>query len=123
MHNHVIDFNADGSVEALYHDKVSLQHLGNVSMERASHVVFDELTQLWNVVPCMVKNYEYLPDVYRGWLSYATAVRFEVLVFNKARELGLLYDGGLTSSEGLDIATWCYKDLAKELADEGSEGF
>jgi len=104
MHNHVIDFNADGSVEALYHDKVSLQHLGKVSMERASHVVFDELTQLWNVVPCMVKNYEALPDVYRGWPTYAEAVQFEVALFNKAREHEILSRDGLLSVEGISIA-------------------
>jgi len=114
MHNHIIDFNIDGSVESLYHDEFSLKHLGKVSIERASHVVFDEPSQLWDVIPTLIKRYDPLPEVYSGWSTYAKAVKFEVSIFNALREHSILSAKGICSERGNDLAKLSYSRVHKE---------
>ena len=108
---HVIDINNVGGVEALYSDKVNLTQLGPAIMERASHILFNELTQLWDVIPVLIKNYDALPKEYKNWTSYEKAIEFEVLVLNKARGLGLLSAEGLSSNKGFVIAENAYFEV------------
>lgn len=44
-----IELGADGSVAMLHDDAVDLSALGRVEVSRASHVEFDNATQLWTV--------------------------------------------------------------------------
>lgn len=43
----VIDFNADGSVEAMHTDAFPLSFLGKQTINRATEILFDENTQQW----------------------------------------------------------------------------
>jgi len=117
--DHVIDISNTGDLEALYNDKVDLKSLGTMSMTRASHIKFNDLTQSWDVIPVLIKNYQALPAEYRNWSSYEQAIEFEVAVFNEARRLDLLSVEGLISNAGVVIARKAYY----EVTGEGSEGF
>jgi len=45
-----IVFTLDGSGHCLYDEVIDLKQLGSLSMQRASHVEFNERKQLWEVL-------------------------------------------------------------------------
>lgn len=102
MTEHVIDFNTDGGVESLYSNDVDIGHLGKQTMTRASHVLFNEGTQLWDVEPVGYNKAD-LPMQYSGFATYKDAVDFEIAIFNEARKTDML--DKLCTSDGILLAT------------------
>jgi len=45
----VIDFSPEGTAQAMHRDAFPLGFLGKQTIERASEIVFDEDTQLWDI--------------------------------------------------------------------------
>lgn len=78
----VIDLSAGGQAQALHMDEFPLGFLGKMRMERASNLVFNESTQLWDVV---------LPQATTarasGFRSYELARDFEVEFLQTCRTL------------------------------------
>lgn len=45
----VLSVDSDGTIRGLWTEDVPLESIGRLSMQRASHVEFNETTQLWEV--------------------------------------------------------------------------
>lgn len=112
MVEQVIDFHTDGSVESLYSNEADLSHLGKQSMNRASHVLFNESTQLWVVEPVGYDPLE-LPMLYRRFATYKEAVDFEVALLNQARKIELLHK--LATPDGIALADMVYATIYNPL--------
>lgn len=109
--DHVIDISTVGDIESLYNDKVGVMDMGEVSMCRASNIVFNEATKSWDILPTCVENLDKLPFEYFGWSSYDEAIKFEVAMFNEARKIGILNNEGLCGDLGHTTASAIYSKL------------
>lgn len=106
--SHVIDFNLDGSVEAMYSDAFPLGFLGLQTIERASEIKFSEATQKWGL--CLPLDHAKGFYAVRGaedFNTYEGARRVEVAWLNSARLKGVRPD----SETGLGIL----RQLRREL--------
>lgn len=71
----LITVDADGATTSLYKDEFSIGFLGDMSISRASQIVFNEKTQLWDI---LLTGQETSFQAARGFQTYTEAVRFEV---------------------------------------------
>jgi hypothetical protein len=76
MSEMVINFNTDGSVYGLHFDEFDLGFLGKKSIKRASDLVFNEDTQLWDIH--LPEAFGPVCDGVSGFPSYKAARDFEV---------------------------------------------
>lgn len=116
MSEHVITIGETGDIESLYNDKVRLDDVGKATIERASHIVFNEALQLWDVVP-VGYLVDTLPIQYTRFVSYGDAIKFEVAMLNEARKLGIL--GSLDSLYAAKVANSVYRELYEQNKDFG----
>lgn len=81
----VISFNADGTAEALHTDEFPLAALGRLSMERASTVEFNEVSQWWEVrlVALPGDDVKFLGPVVYSNPSRANCIQWERDVINE----------------------------------------
>lgn len=92
--SHVIDFNLDGSVEALHSDQFPLSFLGRQSITRATDIRFSEGRQAWDIwFPDPLASpptNQFLP-VYEatGFTTYEVARKVEVAWLNASRLAGV----------------------------------
>lgn len=85
----VYDFAIDGRVEGMHTDKFSLAFLGQQSISRASDIVFNHATQLWDIHVLYLAPAPPI-EACSGFESYEVAREFEVRWFNTARRLEVL---------------------------------
>ena len=82
----VIDITDTGVVQAMHMDEFPLTFLGKASIERATEIVFDEVTQLWDIVlPKSTKRTASLS----GFTGYDEARKFEVKWIQTCRRGGV----------------------------------
>lgn len=94
----VISVAATGVVEAMHRDTFPLGFLGKQSVQRASEIVFDEDSQLWDLR--IRVGSEFVPvNEARGFESYETARSVEV----RWLELARLHGISPTSPDGVHI--------------------
>lgn len=79
----VFDVGVDGSVEGLHHDEFPLQFLGKAKVVRASEIIFNEDSQLWDVI--LPGASQPACESCAGFPSYNTARQFEVSWLNACR--------------------------------------
>lgn len=94
----VIEFAANGEVEAMHMDEFDLGFLGGKKVERATEIRFDEQSQTWGLfLPGGSLGESLVPEA-RQWLyvhhgagfsSYEVARQFEVAWLNICRAEGL----------------------------------
>lgn len=108
MTGHVIDFKPDGSVEAMHNDKFDLSFLGKQSIQRATEIVFNELTQSWSIrvpnqfrwfTPILNPNGLGVFEASIGFSTYEEARSAEVEWLNECR----LQDIDPVCTAGLEI--------------------
>lgn len=78
----VYDFSPEGGVSGLHRDTFSLAFLGKQAIKRASEIVFNEESQLWDVV--LPEHDAPAPEA-AGFDSYDTARRFEAAWLDACR--------------------------------------
>lgn len=81
----VIEITPEGVVRSLHTDKFPLTFLGNMSVERASNIVFNDNRQTWEVVI----EHEGERAVFNDFDTYESARAFEVKWLNFCRKEGL----------------------------------
>ena len=82
----MIDCKNDGTVEGLHFDQFDLGFLGPKTVTRASEIVYNEATQLWDVVlPGQSKAF----NAVTGFSGYDIARRFEVEWLQGCRKEGI----------------------------------
>lgn len=94
MGSMVIDFNGDGTVEAMHRDGFPLSFLGSMQVRRASELLFNEATQDWYIQPWTYPNGATEPTRHAvpeasGFASYEDARRVEVAWFDACRREGV----------------------------------
>lgn len=82
---HVIDFNADGSVESLHNDKLTLDFLGQQHVERVSEIVFSDDKQKWYITIRGYTGRFYKVDEAGLFGTYEEARKLEVVWLNACR--------------------------------------
>lgn len=95
----VIEFKNDGAVEALHMDAFDLAFLGTKKVFRQTDIVFDETTQLWNLVYLVYGSTRHYDDRLQGFSSYESARDKEVQWLNDCRLCGI----DPVSEEGLEV--------------------
>lgn len=80
----VIDFRADGAVEAMHRDQFDLSFLGKQDISRASDIKFDSDTQLWDIHVAEGEAFIMVAEA-KGFPTYDEARRMEVRWFEACR--------------------------------------
>jgi hypothetical protein len=70
----LITIDEHGKIQALYHDNMQWSTLGDMSVTRASDVVFDNQLQRWYVMDPQTRE----PMIEEGFLSRIEAIRAEI---------------------------------------------
>lgn len=89
----VVDFNSDGSAEAMHRDQFDLGFLGKQEIQRASEIVFDPETQKWDIT--VTREQLGTPEAFfayvrsKGYATYEEARTAEVTWFEDCRLLSL----------------------------------
>ena len=84
MTDMVFDINPTGGITGLHFDQFDLGFLGKKEIGRASEIMFNEETQLWDIqIPGACE-----PSV-TGFLGYDEAREFEVLWLQECRKQGV----------------------------------
>lgn len=97
MRELIIDISSSGACQSLHMDDFDLEFLGNKKITRASEIVFNNDTQLWDV---------FLPEQgfnisTRGFKSYENAKDFEIAWLQQCRKLQI--DPYTAEGEGIAI--------------------
>ncbi len=72
-----IEIDENGNLVTLYDDELDLQNVGKIiNMRRASHVDFNEITQLWEVRSAKTGELVHVDK------SYGKAVEWEIINFS-----------------------------------------
>lgn len=95
----VIDFSASGEVSAMHRDEFPLGFLGRQTIARASEIMFDESTQLWDIWLIEGDPVPRLAAGARDFPTYDTARKAEVAWLEAAR----LNDVHPMSAQGLAL--------------------
>ena len=104
----VITIGATGEVDAMHRDGFDIGFLGRQKITRASEIIFNEETQLWDVWPLTPDGTSFVHTHHtRGFADYNSGRKFEVALF----EACALASVGWCSSRGIEIAT----ELRKEF--------
>lgn len=92
----VIDFRANGTVEAMHRDKFPLDFLGKQAIKRASDIRFDEQAQLWDIHLAVDDKFVEVGTA-KGFATYDEARKMEVRWLEMARlhDLDPMSEGGL----------------------------
>lgn len=85
----VIDFKNTGEVSSLHMDAFDLGFLGDKKVFRQTDIVFDDETQLWNIIYLIEGATQFHDSALYGFNSYETARKFEVLWLNDCRLMGI----------------------------------
>jgi len=85
----VIDITLDGTAQAMHRDEFPLGFLGRQKIERASEIIFNEDTQLWDIHPAVDCGGFSHHVAARGFDCYDTARKVEVAWFEECRLVGL----------------------------------
>lgn len=83
----VFDVAPDGETVGMHFDCFPLKFLGDMTVKRASEILFDEVRQDW-----YIEVYGYADDCkmhINGFTGYDIAREFEVKYVQRCRELGL----------------------------------
>lgn len=82
----VIDFAANGTIEAMHMDGFDLGFLGDKKVTRATEIKFDEETQTWGLfLPSLLSGLWFPVAHGRGFVTYEQARTFEVAWLNICR--------------------------------------
>ena len=100
----MVSFRADGSVEALHDDHISLAFLGAQSIRRASDIRFNKHKQVWQVWIHIADEYELYMETKWCFDTYDAARRFEVIWLNACR---FHNETAPLSAEGLFLGKVC----------------
>ena len=100
----VVSFRADGSVEALHDDHISLAFLGAQNIKRASDIRFNTYKQVWQVWICTFDVVVVYTETEWCFATYDAARRFEVTWLNACR---LHNETDPLSAEGLFLGKVC----------------
>lgn len=96
----VISFSDTGEVSAMHRDNFDLGFLGNQKIERASEIIFNETTQLWDIY--LMKGpgirLPYLTNHAKGFPTYKAARDIEIAWLEKAA----LLDVDPVSDKGIE---------------------
>lgn len=96
----VIDFPADGTVEALYSDKFPLAMFGQQHVTRASEIKFNADTQTWTIFLPEGDTFVEIEQA-QGFFTYEEARQMEVRWLDACR----LHDIPAASDEGRALLT------------------
>lgn len=90
MRDLVLDIGERGQIESLHDDSMPLSSLnsGEVSMDRASHIRWDDMKQTW-YVELMNGVIPHILVKPKGFELYEEARNFEVNLLNKCREYSI----------------------------------
>lgn len=94
----VIDFKTTGEVAALHMDSFDLGFLGSKKVFRQTDILFDEETQLWNIVYLIEGSTRFYNTALDGFSSYEVARQYEVDWLNDCRLMGI----PPTSADGVE---------------------
>lgn len=81
----VIDCKANGTVESMHFDEFDLKFLGRKSVKRASEIMHNPETDLWDIE---IPESGVHPQSSRGFTGYDIARRFEVEWLQACRKAG-----------------------------------
>lgn len=98
MNMMVVSFAASGAVSAMHRDSFPLGFLGSQRIERASEIIFDEVTQKWDLHVRVGDEFVPVQEA-KGFDGYEGARGMEVRWFEMAR----LHGVAPTSAEGIQI--------------------
>lgn len=116
----VIDFMADGAVQAMHKDSFPLGFLGEMDITRASEIIFNPTTQLWDIWPRDGEASSFTQAYCgRGFKNYDDARKCEVEWFEKCRLEGVepMSMQGITIVQILRATNDSYKNHAKKNPD------
>jgi hypothetical protein len=99
MDSMVINFSADGQVEATHNDKFDLGFLGKQSITRATDITWNADTQLWDMHVANEAGQFILVSEGAGFVNYESARKMEVRWLTMAR----LHDCAPLSIEGRNL--------------------
>lgn len=102
---HVIEFGADGRVEAMHNDKMNLDFLGPQRVTRASEILWDENDQVWAVWLVRQDSSLMRIDSLGTFTSYDSARKAEVAWLNACRRSGVAPDSEPASALALHART------------------
>ena len=93
MVGHVIDFNSDGSAEAMHNDKFPLSMLGDQQIVRATEIKFVPASQTWSICEPEATRDDfgaYYPFANgEGFATYDGARKIEIAWLNACRLEGV----------------------------------
>jgi len=90
---HVIDFNLDGSAEAMHNDRFPLAFLGRQEIHRATEIRFIEATQTWSICwPNDEASIPFVDGLCEGFETYDGARSVEVQWLNACRLEGVAWN-------------------------------
>jgi len=98
----VIEFRPDGKVTSLHQEAFNLRFLGAQKITRATDIVFNEATQLWNI-RVLGRGYDWSASYLSRFESYETAREFEVEWINHCMEVGADWQGGSSLARSLAL--------------------
>jgi len=84
---HVISISPHGQVKAMHNDNFSMGFLGSQSINRASEIVWEEMSQSWSIRFVIDGELAGAQLVHSGFAGYDEARAFEVQVMNESMKL------------------------------------